>query len=207
MWCSIFYDYSACLIPRSFAVMRSIIFGMVFAVISSSAIFPARAEVDKILRVCNGQKGLCPEFRPRVKAPDGWARDEAASLKYGASMFVPNGEKFGNAEAIIYAEGRYNKDRTELVQWVAASDRDWATSSGRDARISALPSVNPKVIINRYDNPSLKDQPIEVIAHYADLDKDGNSYVVRLAVSGLNEKAVLAAMPLLDKMIAGANIP
>lgn len=46
-----------------------------------------------------------------------------------------------------------------------------------------------------------------MIAHYADLDKDGNSYVVRLAVSGLNETAVLAAVPLLDKIIAGARIP
>jgi hypothetical protein len=178
--------------------MRCFIFGMIFVTVSCSAMFPARAEVDKIIHVCDRQ--LCPEFRPRVKAPDGWARDEAASLKYGASMFVPNGKKFG-------AEGRYNKARTELVQWVAASDRDWATTSGKNAKITTLPSVNPKVIINRYDNPSLKDQPIEVIAHYADLDKDGNSYVVRLAVSGLNETAVLAAVPLLDKMIAGARIP
>src|SRR5205807_1913708 len=147
------------------------------------------------------------EFRPRVTAPDGWARDEAASLKYGASMFAPNGKKFGKADVIIYAEGRYNKDRTELVQWVAASDRDWTMTSGKNARITTLPSVNAKVIINRYDNPDLKDQPIEVIAHYADRDKDGNSYVVRLAVSGFTETAVLAAMPLLDKMIVGAKIP
>lgn len=187
--------------------MRHFIFGMVFAVISWSAMCPARAEVDKILRVCDGQKGLCPEFRPRVKAPDGWAKDEAASLKYGASMFVPRGKGFGNAEAIIYAEGRYNKDRTELVQWVATSDRDWAATSGKDVKITTLPSVNPKVIINRYDNPSLADQPVEVIAHYVDVDKDGNSYVVRLAISGKNERAVLAAVPLLDKMIAGARIP
>ena len=46
-----------------------------------------------------------------------------------------------------------------------------------------------------------------MIAHYADLDKDGNSYIVRLAVSGLNETAVLAAVPLLDKMIVGGKIP
>ncbi|HTV71909.1 MAG TPA: hypothetical protein VMF90_25535 [Rhizobiaceae bacterium] len=187
--------------------MRRFICGMAFVILSYGMMFPARAEVDKIIRVCDRQEGLCPEFRPRVKAPDGWARDEAASLKYGASIFVPTGDQFGKAEAIIYAEGRYNKDRTELAQWVAASDRDWAETSGRNAKITRLPSVNPKVIINRYDNPSLKDQPIEVIAHYADLDKDGNSYVVRLAVSGLNETAVLAAVPLLDTMIVGAKIP
>ena len=175
--------------------MRRFIFGMAFVTVSYGAMFPARAEVDKIIHACDRQERLCPEFRPRVKAPDGWARDEAASLKYGASMFVPNGKKFGKAEAIIYAEGRYNKDRTELVQWVAASDRDWTTTSGENAKITTLPSTNPK------------DQPIEVIAHYADLDKDGNSYVVRLAVSGLNETAVLAAVPLLDKMIVGAKIP
>ncbi|MBR0812826.1 hypothetical protein JQ544_14905 [Bradyrhizobium diazoefficiens] len=187
--------------------MRRFIFGMALIIISYGAIFPARAEVDKIAHVCGRQGGLCPEFRPRVKAPDRWTRDEAASLKYGASMFVPNGKSFGKAEAIIYAEGRYNKDRTELVQWVAASDREWATTSGKNAKITTLPSADPKVIINRYDNPSLKDQPVEVIAHYADLDKDGNSYVVRLVVSGLSEAAVLAAVPLLDKMIAGAKIP
>lgn len=187
--------------------MRRFIFGLAVVTVSLGAMFPARAEVDKILHACDRQEGLCPEFRPRVKAPDGWTRDEAASLKYGASMFVPNGKSFGKAEAIIYADGRYNKDRTELAQWVAASDQDWATTSGKNAKITTLPSANPKVIINRYDNPSLKDQPIEVIAHYADLDKDGNSYVVRLAVSGLNEAAVLAAVPLLDKMIAGAKIP
>ncbi|WP_456748819.1 hypothetical protein [Bradyrhizobium sp. USDA 4354] len=187
--------------------MRRFIFGLAFVTVSYGAMFPARAEVDKIIHVCDRQERLCPEFRPRVITPDGWVRDEAASVKYGASMFVPNGKNFGEAEAIIYAEGRYNKGRTKLVQWVAASDRDWATTSGKNAKIAKLPSVNSKVIINRYDNPSLKDQPVEVIAHYADLDKDGNSYVVRLAVSGKNERAVLAAVPLLDKMIVGAKIP
>jgi hypothetical protein len=186
--------------------MRRMIVGMAFVIVSYGAMFPARAEVDKILHVC-GQQRLCPEFRPRVNAPDGWARDEAASLKYGASMFVPHGKNFGNAEAIIYGEGRYNRDRTELVQWVASSDRDWAATSGKNAKITSLPSASPGVIIIRYDNPSLKDQPVEVIAHYVDADKDGNSYVVRLAVSGKNARAVLAAVPLLDKMVAAAKIP
>ncbi|MFK4507512.1 hypothetical protein LPJ38_24960 [Bradyrhizobium daqingense] len=187
--------------------MGRFILGLAFVTVFYGVMFPARAEVDKILHVCDRQERMCPEFRPRVTAPDGWTRDEAASLKYGASMFVPNGKTFGRAEAIIYAEGRYNNDRTELGQWVAASDRDWAKTSGKNAKITTLPSVNPKVIIKRYDNPSLKDQPIEVIAHYADLDEDGNSYVVRLAVSGRNEAAVLAAVPLLEKMIVGAKIP
>jgi hypothetical protein len=187
--------------------MRRFIFSLAFVAAFCGAMSPARAEVDKIIHVCDRQERMCPEFRPRVTAPDGWTRDEAASLKYGASMFVPNGKSFGKAEVIIYAEGRYNKDRTELVQWVATSDRDWATTAGKNTKITTLPSVNPKVITNRYDNPSLKDQPIEVIAHYADLDKDGNSYVVRLALSGRTEAAVLAAVPLLDKMIAGAKIP
>src|SRR4051812_19016631 len=110
--------------------MRRFIFGMAFATICWSAMFSAQAEVDKFIRACDGQKGMCPEFRPRVNAPAGWAKDEAASRKYGASMFVPSGKRFGNAEAIIYADGRYNRDRTELVQWVATSDRDWATTSG-----------------------------------------------------------------------------
>ena len=187
--------------------MRRFILGVAYVAFCYGTMFPVRAEVDKIIHVCDGQERLCPEFRPRVKAPDGWTRDETASLKYGASMFVPNGKTFGKAEAIMYAEGRYNKDRTELAQWVATSDSDWATTSGKSAKITTLPSVNSKVIVNRYDNPSLKDQPVEVIAHYADLDKDGNSYVVRIAVSGRTEAAVLAARPLLDKMIVGAKIP
>jgi hypothetical protein len=187
--------------------MRRFFFGLAFVTISCGTMFPAKAEVDKILHVCDRQERMCPEFRPRVNAPDGWAKDEAASLKYGASMFVPNGKTFGNAEAIIYAEGRYNKDRTELVQWVASSDREWAATSGKNAKITSLPSASPGVIIHRYDTPSLKDQPFEVIAHYVDVDQDGNSYVVRLAASGKNEKALLAAVPLLDKMIAGAKSP
>src|ERR1700761_5803944 len=138
--------------------MRRFIFGMACVTAACGALFPVRAQVDKIIHVCDRQERLCPEFRPRVKAPDGWTRDGAASLKYGASMFVPKGQMFGKAEVIIYAEGRYNKDRTALGEWVATSDRDWTTTSGKDARITTLPSVNPKVMINRYDNPSLKDQ-------------------------------------------------
>lgn len=187
--------------------MRRFIFGMALVIVSCCAMCPARAEVDKILNVCERQDRMCPEFRPRVAAPDGWVKDEAASRKYGASMFVPRGKNFGNAEAIIYAGGRYNKDRIELAQWVAYSDREWAKTSGKAAKVTTLPSANPKVIINRYDNPSLKDQPVEVIVHYADLDKDGNAYVVRLAVSGKTEKSVLSAVPLLDGMITGAKIP
>lgn len=186
--------------------MRRLICGMVFVGALWGAMFSAQAEVAKILHVCDRQQRMCPEFRPQVKTPDGWARDDAASLKYGASMFVPKGKTFGKAEAIIYAQGRYNKDRTDLEQWVASSDRDWAATAGKEARITRLDSDNPRIIINRYDNPSLKDQPFEVIAHYADLDKDGNAYVVRLGVSGFNEAAVLAAVPVVAKMIASPDV-
>jgi hypothetical protein len=80
--------------------MRRFIFDVAFVTVFYGAMYPARAEVDKIIHVCDRQERLCPEFRPRVKAPGGWARDEAASLKYGVSMFVPNGRKFGKADAI-----------------------------------------------------------------------------------------------------------
>lgn len=105
---------------------------------------------------------------------------------------------------MIYGEARYNPEKTPLPQWVENSDKHWV-EAGSSARIESLPAGDlgagkREVILHRYINRD-KNQPVEVIGYFADTDKDGNSFVVRLTLSGLSAKAVESERPTFDAMI------
>ncbi len=58
---------------------------------------PARAEVQKFLNPCAGQK-LCASYALVLTPPDGWVLDAKASAENKVQILVPKGQSFASAE-------------------------------------------------------------------------------------------------------------
>lgn len=169
---------------------------------------PARAEIAKIMRDC-GAKGdmvrLCPFFRPSFKPPPGWIVDEKSGFDKGIDIFLPPGKTFGNAPVLIFGEARPNSGKTPLATWVRVSDERWAKVSN-ELKVTELPSLDlgagkREVIVHRYENPALRDQPYEIIGYFAEDDSDGNSFVIRLTLSGFKADELEKARGVFDDLL------
>src|SRR5579863_5315388 len=75
----------------------------------------ARAEVQKFLNPCPGQK-LCPSFRLVMTPPDGWVLDAEATKENDVQMLVPRGKTFANAQPIIYVQVFYHRDKQQTLE-------------------------------------------------------------------------------------------
>ena len=168
---------------------------------------PAQAGIETIKRVCPEDKGIreCSVSRASFKPPEGWTVDRETGASRGIEVYLPAGKKFGDAPALIFGEARPNQGKTPLAEWVANSDRKWV-SMQRDAKVVELPSGDlgggkREVIVHRYENPTMKNQPLEIIAYFADEDAAGNSFVIRLTLSGLRAKAIDDARGAFDSVL------
>src|SRR5215207_482650 len=83
--------------------------GWVFLAVSGLGLGPAAALVEKTMKSCGAQQ-ICPVFRASFELPEGWHEDQKTGNRLGVRIFLPNGETFDSAPAIIYALARH---RTE----------------------------------------------------------------------------------------------
>lgn len=167
---------------------------------------PARAEIAKITKICtaDGKTQLCPVFLPTFKTPEGWYLDRNKALEMNVALLVPKGKSFGTAPAVIYSDARPLNAGTNLKQWVANSDEKWKAENGAiisEMTAGDLGAGKHEIVMHRYENKNLKQQALEVIAYFMDKDAEGNNYVVRLVVSGVDEKSVGAARSTFDAML------
>lgn len=149
----------------------------------------AQAEVKKMMQVCDA--GLCPVFLPELPVPSGWQVDDEASKANGLVVLVPNGSRFGNADAVIYARAFYNIERRTIESRVEESNQRWL-GEVKDARVERLDDIaarqkNPPFQLYRYSNPSTKQQSAEIVAFGEDTDKEGNPYGVQMVISAMSE--------------------
>jgi hypothetical protein len=166
--------------------------------VAALASAPAAAEVEKIMQVCDGNK-LCAFFRASFVPPDGWIEDKESTRKMGAVIFVPRGQTFHSAGAIIYATARFNRDKKPITDFIEQDQARWREKA-KDVKITGLPQVarangNEAFRHFQFEAPSMKSQPFERVATVADSDKDGNAFVVGLVLSAKSEKALSAAEP------------
>ena len=63
----------------------------------------ARAEVQKFLNPCSGQK-LCAYYTLVLTPPDGWVVDDKATNENKVEILVPKGQSFASAEPLIYVQ-------------------------------------------------------------------------------------------------------
>jgi hypothetical protein len=154
----------------------------------------ARAEVQKFLNPCPGQK-LCPEFKLLFTPPDGWELDQKASAQKKVQILVPKGKTFATAEPLIYVQVLYHRDKQQtLADFARVSNENWMQDNP-SAKISELPAVaraNGKAGFLRFafENPKQPQQAYEVGAFGVDSDNDGNEFVLDVVMSGSSKRAL-----------------
>src|SRR5262249_59905506 len=154
----------------------------------------ARAEVQKFLNACDGQK-LCASYALVLTPPDGWVVDAKASAANKVQIIVPKGQNFASAEPLIYVQVFYQPDKAQtLADFARLSNARWLAANPK-AKISELPPVGrsngkPPFLRFAFENPSKAQQAFEVGALGVDSDKDGNSFVLDVVMTG-NSKAAL----------------
>ena len=155
---------------------------------------PAPALVEKVMTVCSGQ--LCPFYRPSFAVPEGWWEDSKTGLRLGVRLFVPAGETFDSAPAVIYATARHNQEGEDLTGAVAHHHETWRRKVPEVAitRLDDVPRGDgPAFQQHAFVSPKLTTQPYERVATTADRDIEGGLYVVRLVLSAKTEEALKAA--------------
>ena len=154
----------------------------------------ARAEVQKFLNRCSGQK-LCASYTLVLTPPDGWVVDDKATNENKVQILVPKGQSFASAEPLIYVQVFYQPDKQQaLADFARLSNARWLAANPR-AKITELPAVersNGKSAFLRFafENPGKAQQAFEVGALGVDSDKDGNDFVLDVVMTG-NSKAAL----------------
>ena len=154
----------------------------------------ARAEVQKFLNPCGGQK-LCASYALVLTPPDGWVVDAKATAENKVQIMVPKGQSFATAEPLIYVQVIYQPDKQQtLADFAHLSNERWLAANPR-AKISELPAVErangkPAFLRFVFENPGKAQQGFEVGALGVDSDKDGNDFVLDVVMSG-NSKAAL----------------
>ena len=169
--------------------------GSTLALVTLLAAAPAHAEIEKLLLHC--EQTLCPCFRASLTVPNGWQEDTAATTKLKVRVLVPRGRTYDNAEALIYANVRFNPEKKSVADFIAEDEAHWRSSTP-DAKITPLPDVvraNGKepFRMREFEAPSRKSQPFERVATTTDTDKDGNAYLVGVVLTALSRKGLMAA--------------
>lgn len=156
----------------------------------------AHAEVKKYMNITDGK--MLPFFRLVTTPPKGWIVEEQASKKNGVEMFVPRGKNFGTADAVIYVMVDYKpKDSGDLSQYISDSHESWRKSVP-DTKITEMPAVErangkPAFRPYQYENPSRPQQAFEYVAFGEDGDKDGNTFNLKVVITGRDRKAIETA--------------
>lgn len=172
---------------------KRVILSILLAVLLAA---PASAEIDKFMTFRNDQ--MNPYYRLKFTPPPGWVKEEEASKKNGLPMYVQEGTDFSSSPALMYIMVKYNHEKKEtLQQYIDTSNKYWREKmkdtqierAGAEKRANGLPDFE----IYRFVNPSDKNQPYELIAFGEDKDKDGNNFLMKIALNARSEKALKAA--------------
>lgn len=168
---------------------------------------PASAEILSAETFCvqKGRIGDCGDRTVGMAPPAGWHADAAESARRGVQIFLPDGRSFGDAPALIYAKVRPNTSGLALDAWLANANARWKAAHP-DAEILRVKDVAARagidrVVVERYTTPSLKNQPSELSATFAEADAQGRPHMVQVVLSGLGADAVEAAVPAFLSMI------
>lgn len=153
----------------------------------------ASATVEKIMRVCNGQ--LCPFFRASFSVPDAWFEDVKTGHRLQLRVFIPKGESFDTAPAMIYAMARPNPEKDNVAAVVASHHDTWRQRVP-DVAITRLSDVSRPGGLpfqhHQFVATTLAAQPFERVATTIDTDMDGNTFIVRLVLTAKSETALSA---------------
>jgi len=156
---------------------------------------PSGAEVEKLMRPSGG--GLQPYFRMKFTPPAGWTQDDSATKENDMAIYVPEGEDYSSAPALIYIRVSYNSDQRSLAKFIEVAHERWKATV-KDSKIEKRPSEKranglPGFQVYHFANPSHPQQAFEMMAYGEDKDKDGNTFFLMIALTGASQKAVANA--------------
>ncbi len=168
---------------------RIALFAALLAVLFAA---PSAAEVEKFMRMASGS--LQPYFRLKFTPPAGWVQDDNASKENDMAIYVPQGEDFNSAPALMYIRVSYNSDQRSLAKFIEVAHHRWLASV-KDSKIEKRPSekrLNGQAgfQIYHFTNPSSPQQAYEMMAYGEDKDKDGNSFFLMIALTSASQKAL-----------------
>jgi hypothetical protein len=152
---------------------------------------PAAALVEKTMKNCGGQQ-ICPVFRASFDIPEGWHEDQKTGNRLGVRIFLPDGETFESAPAIIYALARQRNEGEDITASVSQHHETWRRKAP-EVTITFLEEVR------RTDGSSFRlhqfvskasPQPYERVATGFDKDMEGNVFVIRLVLTAKSEEAM-----------------
>jgi hypothetical protein len=166
---------------------------------------PAKAEVTKFMHDCGGK--LCPYYRASLAIPQGWREDRRLIGGVDTQIVVPAGRTFDDADAVIYATVGFNRNKTPITALVAEDHANWRKKN-RDVKIEPLPDIaraagQEPFLLYRFETPSRKEQPFELVAWTADVDKDGNAFIVNVVLTATSMRALKAAEPAYVTILKG----
>lgn len=156
---------------------------------------PSAAEVEKFMRTTDS--GLQPFFRLKFTPPQGWQQDDEATRENDVAIYVPRGEDYGSAPALIYIRVSYNSDKRSLAKFIEVAHERWLAEV-KDSRIEKRASekrlsAQPDFQVYHFTNPSNPQQAYEMMAYGEDKDKDGNAFFLMIALTGASQKAIADA--------------
>ena len=84
---------------------------------------PSAAEVEKFMRTSS--VGLQPYFRLKFTPPQGWVQDDEATRENDTAIYVPKGEDYNSAPALMYIRVSYNSDKRSLAKFIEVAHERW----------------------------------------------------------------------------------
>jgi hypothetical protein len=97
------------------------------------------AEVEKYATVCD--TSICFYWWPKVSPIPGWHHDQEQSIHLSANVWVPDGDSFADAQAVMYAKAIYRPREPELdsLQALIKSDQRFFLEHEPDVVITEGP--------------------------------------------------------------------
>ncbi len=169
--------------------MKRMLFVALLAALTAA---PALAEVEKFIQI--GESNLRPVFRLKFTPPQDWEANAEGTKLFGLPTYVPKGQTFHYAPAVIYVRVSYNENKRPIEQFIEVSQGRWRDKV-KDTQITKVAnekrvSGQADFIVYQIHNPSHPAQAYEMLAYGVDKDKDGNDYFVMISMTAMTQKAI-----------------
>jgi hypothetical protein len=142
------------------------------------------------------RRAALPLPGPSFAVPEGWWEDHKTGMRLGVRLFVPAGETFDSAPALIYATARAGQEGEDVVAAVVNHHESWRRKVP-EVVITRLDDVRRSdgaaFQLHHFVSPNLATQPYERVATGVDGDAQGNAFVVRLVLTAKTEAGLKQA--------------
>jgi hypothetical protein len=129
--------------------------------------------------------------------PAGWEANEEGLQQLGLPVYLPKGQTFHYAPAIMYIRVSGNEENRPISAFIEVSQERWKKTVP-DTQVTKVAnekrdSGQGEFLVYNIRNPSHPKQGWEMLAYGEDKDKDGKKYFVMISITATSQKALDAA--------------